>query len=117
MTDEEKIADLFEAYVAAFHDRDPEACGACYTEDAEYIACGAAPLRGRGAITDLHRDILEADYKLESIVTDEIRVSGNLAYVRQTLSVSGATSLVMIFMQRDAAGNWLVSAEAEVAAA
>lgn len=117
MTDEEKITSLFEAYEAAFRNKDAEGCGNCYAQDAEYIACGMAAIRGRTGITSLHREILEADCTLDSMVTDEIRVSGNLAYVRQTLKISGATTLVMIVMQRDTKGPWLVSAEAEVATA
>ena len=117
MTDEEKITSLHEAYEVAFRSKDPEACGNCYAEDAEYIACGMAPVCGRTAIISLHSEILEADYTLDSMVTDEVRVSGNLAYVRQTMKVSGATSLAMIVMQRDTNGLWLISAEAEVAMA
>lgn len=85
MTDEEKITSLHEAYEVAFRSKDAEACGNCYAEDAEYITCGMAPVCGRTAIISLHREVLEADYKLDSMVTDEVRVSGNLAYVRQTM--------------------------------
>ena len=117
MMDKEKIAELFKTYAVAFRKKDPEACGECYTRNAEYIACGMAPLHGRAAIVRLHREIFEAGYKLDSMATDEVRVSGDLAYVRQTMKVSGATTHVMIVMQCDAKGRWLVSAEAEVTAA
>ncbi len=115
MTDEAKIANLFEAYEAAFRNKDAEGCGECYAEDAEYIACGMLPLRGRTAITALHEEIIRADYTLDSMVTEEVRISGDLAYVRQTTKVSGDTSHAMIVMHRDAGDRWLVMAEAEVA--
>lgn len=117
MTDEEKITSLHETYEVAFNNKDPEACGNCYAEDAEYIACGMAPVCGRKAIISLHSEVLEEGYTLDSLVINEVRVSGNLAYVRQTMKISGATSLAMMVMQCDTNGLWLISAEAEIAMA
>lgn len=73
-----------------------------------------APVRGRDAIVGLHQELLEGGYKLHSMETEEIRISGDLAYVRQTIKSSDGTSIVMLIMHREPNGEWLVHAEAEV---
>ena len=114
MTDEDKIKRCFEDYLTAFRAGDAEACGRSYADNAEYLACGIAPLRGRQAIVSLHADILrQGDASLE-LETDELHISGDLAYLRQTIKTGSGTSIALLVLRRGSDGDWLVHAEAEV---
>ena len=114
MTDEDRIRKMFDDYVAAFRAGDANACGRFYAEDAEYVACGMAPVRGRSSIIALHEELIGAGYELSSMETDELRLSGDLAYVRQTIRAGDGTSCAMLVLRREPGGDWLVHAEAEV---
>lgn len=76
----------------------------------------AANAMRRTQITSLHEEIIRSGYKLQSSSTDEVRFSGDLAYVRQTLKGGDATTHVMLVLRREPGRGWLVQAEAEEAA-
>ena len=114
MDDKSRIMRIFDGYLAAFRAGDADVCGSFYAEDSEYIACGMAPLRGRKAIADLHREIFGAGFTLDALHTDELIVDGDLAYVRQRLEGSGGKTNAMLVLRRAPDGTWLVQAEAEI---
>ena len=113
--DVRSIAQLLMHYESALRARDAQACAGCYAEDTEYVAGGMAPVRGRVGVADLHTAIFEAGFEIEKIVTHETTMSGDLAYVRQTLTSNDGQSLVLLVLRRQSDGHWLVHAEAEVA--
>ncbi|NNE22717.1 MAG: SgcJ/EcaC family oxidoreductase [Rhizobiales bacterium] len=109
------IADLLARYETAIRARDAEACADCYAETTEYVTGGMAPVRGRAGVADLHRQIFDGGFAVEKIATHETTISGDLAYVRQTLTSNDGKSLALLVLRRQADGRWLVHAEAEVA--
>ena len=112
--DVRSIADLLAQYETALRARDVQACADCYAEDTEYVTGGMAPVRGRSGVADLHTEIFGAGFEIEKIVTHETTMSGDLAYVRQTLTSNDGQSLALLILRRQADGPWLVHAEAEV---
>ena len=86
MSDEQAIGDLLDRYEAAARAGDAQGCADCYAEDMEYVTAGMAPLRGRKAMADLHAELFESGFDVKEIETHETIVSGDLAYVRQTLT-------------------------------
>lgn len=113
--DVRSIADLLENYETALRARDAQACADCYVENTEYVTGGMAPVRGKAGMVELHREIFDAGFSIEKIVTHETTMSGDLAYVRQTLTSNDGQSIALLVLRRQADGHWLVHAEAEVA--
>lgn len=113
--DVRNIADLLARYETAVRARDAEGCADCYAEDTEYVTGGMAPVRGRAGMADLHTEIFDAGFEIKKVVTHETTMSGDLAYVRQTLTSNDGQTLALLVLRRQAGGHWLVHAEAEVA--
>lgn len=108
------IADLLAHYETALRARDAQGCADCYAENTEYVAGGMAPVRGRAGVANLHGEIFDAGFEIEKIVTHETTMSGDLAYVRQTLTSNDGKTHALLVLRRQADGHWRVHAEAEV---
>ncbi len=114
MPDDEDVKALFRVYEAALKAGDAHGCGQCYADNAEYLACGMAPVRGRAAIIDLHKEIFASGITVWSLSTSETLLSRDLGYVRQMVSADGSVSHAMLVVKKNDMGKWLVHAEAEV---
>lgn len=114
MSDHQAIDALADQYLRTCNSKDAQACADFYTEDAVYIACGSAPLRGRSKIEALHESIFASDFQIQSIETTDVEVSNDLAYALQTLKTSQGSSIAMLVFKRGDDGRWRVCAEAEV---
>ncbi len=116
MSMQDQVDRLTTKYVTAFQQGDAQACSDCYTDDALYLACGMAAVKGRQAIKALHEEIFESDFELIGLVTTKVESDGNLAYALQDLQAKQGNTSVMLVLRRDDAGSWRICAEAEVAA-
>lgn len=81
------IAEFDRRYLKAINDGDIETLASLTTEDHMMIASGGPPLRGKKALVDaMTRAFQTTDFD-ESWATEEIDVSGDLAYQRGTFVV------------------------------
>jgi len=114
--DAEVVTALFDRYLAALRAGDAHGCAQCYAKDAEYIACGMKPVRGRNDIAKLHKTLFDGGPLTWSLRTEAMQFSGDLGYVRQIITADGAVSHCMLVMRKTPTGKWLVQAEAEIPA-
>lgn len=79
--DQQAIAKAMTEYVAAMKSNDPAKIASWWTDDAVFIDRAAPTVRGRAALDSVIKSMLAAARLTDAaVVTEEIAVSGDLAY-------------------------------------
>lgn len=103
-------------YMEAFNRRDAAACATFYTEVAFYAACGMTPVRGRAAITEMHREAFASGMTILAMTSTDVDVDGGLAFAVETIETDQGKSTALLVYQRQDDSAWRIRAEAEIAA-
>ena len=79
MDDKALIAALVEGYLTAYEARDDVGCASFYTQGALVLSPWAAPLRGRVAIADAHRNWFSEEERNKVMTIEDLKIDGDLA--------------------------------------
>lgn len=109
--DEDAIQRVNERFMNAFAAGDADAVVSLYTDDAQFIAPGMAPLEGHGAIHQFLSGAIGSGVDRLELETSEIEVVGDTAYEVGTYEMSAGEQTAdrgnyMVIWRRGADGEW-----------
>ena len=124
MSDEDSIRALIETWAKATKAGDVETISTLMTEDAVFLTAGYPPKRGRQAFAESFR-AGPAGAEIDSeIETEEIRVSGDMAYAVNRLRVSmkmdpnsaarQMSGYVLTVFLKESDGRWRLARDANL---
>jgi len=79
MNDRPRIKALIDGYLAAYENHDGVGCASFYTQGALVLSPWGAPLRGRSAIADAHRDWFAEGERNKVMTIQDLKIDGKLA--------------------------------------